>query len=81
MRLCQGHAVRLRQSYARLGPKCLYRNSCDYARQSRCMRGQIRKLHTYLSRVVRDIERKIAAVFRLQQIFAEELIIARRLLA
>ena len=39
------------------------------------------KLHTYLGQVMRDIERKIAADDELQQIFAQELLIARRLLA
>ena len=82
VRLCQGHGVRLRQSYARLGPRCLYRaNRYGYVRQTRRMRRQIRKLHTYLGRVVPDIERKTATDARLQQIFAEELVIAKRLLA
>ena len=82
VRLCQGHGVRLRQSYARLGPKCLNRaNRYGYARQTKRMRRQIRKLHTYLGRVVRDFERKIGTDERLQQIFAEELAMAKRLLA
>ena len=72
----------MRQSYARVGPRHLYRaNRYGYARQTRLMRGQIRKLHTYLGRVVRDIERKISADEQLQSIFADELGLARRLLA
>ena len=52
-----------------------------HARQTRRMRSQIRKLHTYLGRVVRDIERKFASDDELQQVFAEELLMVRRLLA
>ena len=52
VRLCHHHGVRLRQSYARLGPRHLYRaNRYGYARQTRRMCCQIRKLHTYLGRV------------------------------
>lgn len=79
VRLCHHRGVRLRQSYARLGPRHLYRaNRYGYARR---MRGQIRKLHTYLGRVVRDIERKMGADEQLQLVFADELAMARRLLA
>ncbi len=81
VRLCRKHSERLRQSYARLGPRCLFRvNRYAHARQTRRMRAQIGKLHMYLGRVVRDIERKIAADDELQQIFAEELLMAKRLL-
>ena len=73
--------VRLRQSYARLGPRCLYRVNCyAHARQNRRMSAQIRKLHTYFERVVRDIEHKIATDDELQQVFAEELLMVKRLL-
>ena len=45
------------------------------------MRAQTRKLHTCLGRVVREIGRKIAADEQFQQIFADELEMASRLLA
>ena len=65
-----------------MGPRCLYRvNRYAHARQTRRLRAQIRKLHTYLGRVERDTERKIAADDKLQSIFAEEFLMARRLLA
>ena len=81
VRLCHDHGVRLRQSNARLGPRCLIRsNYYAHARQSRRMRRQIRKLHTFLGQVVRDIERKIHDDERLQQIFADELAMAKRVL-
>ena len=56
-------------------------NRYAHARQARRMGTQIRKLYTYLGRVVRDIERKTVADDELQSIFAEELVMARRLLA
>ena len=45
------------------------------------MRRQIRKLRIFLGRVARDVERKITANARLQQIFADDFEMARRLLA
>jgi IS5 family transposase len=44
------------------------------------MRRQLRKLRTYLGRVVRDIERKTADSAERQAIFARQLAMARRLL-
>jgi IS5 family transposase len=45
------------------------------------MRGRVKKLRTYLGRVVRDIERKIVNQAEKQATFAEELGLAKRLLA
>ncbi len=81
IKLCHQHRVVVRQSYARLGPRCVLRaNRYAHARQSRRMRRQLRTLHTYLGRVVRDIERKIHGDEKLIQLFAEELKMAKRLL-
>ena len=82
VRLCHQHGVQWRQSDARVGPRHLFQaNRYAHARQYKRMRRQIRKLHTYLGRVVRDIERKIATDAQLQSVFADELGLARRLLA
>ena len=82
VRLCRKHGVQSRQSLARLGPRSLYRvNRYAHARQTRRMRAQIRKLHMCLGRVVRDIERKITADDEPQSNFADELVMAKRLLA
>ena len=71
----------LRQSYARTGPKSLLKaNRYAHARQYRRMRREVKTLRTYLGRVVRDIERKIASDPTRQGQFAEELSLARRLL-
>ena len=81
VQLCHHRGVRSRQRYVRLGPRCLHRvNRYGHARQTRRMRREVRKLHTYLGRVVRDIERKISADEPLQQVFADELAMAGRLL-
>ena len=71
----------LRQSYARKGPKALLKaNRYAHARQYRRMRREVKTLRTYLGRVVRDIERKIASDPTRQGQFAEELWLAQRLL-
>ena len=81
VRLCRKQGVPLRQSYARKGPEALLlANRYAHARQMRRMRRQVRKLRTYLGRVVRDIERKTADSEKLQAIFARELAMAKRLL-
>ncbi|NOY16483.1 MAG: IS5 family transposase [Gammaproteobacteria bacterium] len=82
VKLCHEHNVVLRQSYARKGPQALFKaNRYAHARQYRRMRGRVKKLRTYLGRVVRDIERKITSQAEKQAVFAEELNLAKRLLA
>ncbi len=82
VKLCRQHGVVLRQSYVRKGPQALFKaNRYAHARQFRRMRSRVKKLRTYLGRVVRDIERKISAQPDHQAIFAEELALARSLLA
>ena len=72
VRLCRKHAVVLRQSYARKGPKALLKaNKYAHARQYCRMRREVKTLRTYLERVVRDIERKIASDPTRQGQFAE----------
>ncbi len=79
---CRRHGVGLRQSYARKEPKALLReNRYAHARQLLRMNRQVRCLRTYLGRVVRDIERKTAGRADLEPVFADNLAMARRLLA
>jgi IS5 family transposase len=81
VKLCRKHGVPLRQSYARKGPEALLKtNRYAHARQLRRMRRQVKKLGTYLGRVVRDIERKTAGQSELEAVFTDELALARRLL-
>ena len=81
--LAKTHAVPLRQSYVRVGPRLLFKtNRYGYARQTRRMRRTTGKLRTVLGRVVRDLERKLVhEPEAVQAAFAEELALARRLLA
>ena len=72
VRLCRRYKVSLRQSFSRVGPDA-------HARQYRRLLREVRKLHTYLGRVVRDIERKIGSDPELQEVFGAELELARRL--
>ena len=83
VRLARVHAVPLRQSYVRVGPRRLFRNHrYGYARQTRRMRRTTAKLKTVLGRVVRDLERKLVdQPDAVQAAFVEELAVARRLLA
>jgi IS5 family transposase len=82
VKLCREHGVVLRQSYVRKGPQALFKaNRYAHARQYRRMRSRVKKLRTYLGRVVRDIERKIANQAEKQALFAAELGLAKRLLA
>jgi len=81
VKLCRQNGVVLRQSYARKGPQALFKaNRYAHARQYRRMRSRVKKLRTYLGRVVRDIERKITRQADKQAVFAPELALAKRLL-
>ena len=82
VRLCHKQGVVLRQSYARTGPRALQKaNRYGHAKQYRRLRREVKRLCTYLGRVVRDIERKIADNTAQQAVFADELALAKRLLA
>ena len=82
VRLCHKQGVVLRQSYARKGPRALQQaNRYGHAKQYRRLRREVKRLRTYLGRVVRDIERKTAGNAARQAVFADELALAKRLLA
>ncbi len=82
IKLCRCHGVELRQSYARVGPGAALKASrYAHARQMKRMKRELRRLRTYLGRVVRDIERKLSDKPGLQFYFDDELSMARRLLA
>ncbi len=81
VRLCRKHDVVSRQSYALKGLEALlWANRYAHARQLQRMRRHVKKLRTYLGRVVRDIERKVAGQPQQQAAFADELAMARHLL-
>ena len=81
VRLTKKLGVGLRQSYARVGKLALikhqrYAHAHQFKRATRCLR----KLKTYLGRVIRDIERRIVGNEELRQAFVRSLFLARRVL-
>ena len=82
VRVYRREGVVLRQSYVRKGPRALQQaNRYGHARQYRRLRREVKRLRTYLGRVVRYIERKTADSPTRQAVFAKELVLAKRLLA
>jgi len=82
VKLCQRNSIKLRQTYAGKGLQAALKTSrYAHARQMKRLRRQVRTLRTYLGRAVRDIERQITSHREHQAVFAEELAMARRLLA
>jgi transposase, IS5 family len=79
VRLAQRLGVVLRQSYARVGKNELIRHQrYAHARQFKRANRSLRKLKTFLGRVIRDIKRKIADDDFLQTRFAWMLNLASR---
>jgi hypothetical protein len=82
VRLTKKVGVEPRQSYRRVGKLALiqhkrYPHAHEFKRANR----SLRKLKTYLGRVMRDIGRRIAGDDALEEVFARELSLARRVLA
>ena len=71
----------LRQSYARVGKLALIKHQ-RYAHAHHFKRANrsLRKLKTYLGRVIRDIERRIVGNKDLREAFVRPLFLARRVL-
>jgi len=81
VRLAKKHGVELRQSYARVGKRALIKHQrYAHAHQFRRANKALRKLKTYLGRIIRDIVRKIAGNDGWEEIFAWPLSLARRVL-
>jgi len=78
VRLADKHGVALRQSYARVGKYALIKHQrYAHAKQFKRANRSLRKLKTYLGRVIRDIGRKIDGDDALQAVFAHMLSLAR----
>jgi transposase, IS5 family len=79
VRLAKLHGVGLRQSYARVGKFALIQHQrYAHAKQFKRANRMLRKLRTYLGRVIRDIGRKIEDNGVLEVAFAKLLALARR---
>src|ERR1043166_9693036 len=62
VRLAARHAIKLRQSYARVGKFALIKHQrYAHAKQFKRANRALKKLKTYLGRIIRDIARKIEA--------------------
>jgi IS5 family transposase len=82
VKLARRTGVELRQSYARVGKLALIKHQrYAHAHQFKRATKALRKLKTYLGRVIRDIARKTADEQALREVFARELSLARRVLA
>jgi hypothetical protein len=70
VRLAKRHGIVLRQSYARVGKIALIKHQrYAHAHQFKRANKALRKLRTYLGRVIRDIGRKTAGNDALQEVF------------
>jgi IS5 family transposase len=82
VRLAQRHGVGLRQSYARVGKFALIQHQrYAHAKQFKRANRMLRKLRTYLGRVIRDIGRKIEGNGGLEAAFNKLLLLAHRVRA
>jgi IS5 family transposase len=81
VRLAKKNGLGLRQSYARVGKFALIKQQrYAHAKQFKRANRSLRKLKTYLGRVIRDIARKIADDEAMKGAFAKPLSLARRVL-
>lgn len=81
VRQARQHGIVLRQSYTRLAKAAAVRaGRYAHARQFRRMRRELKRLRTFLGRVLRDISRKIAGNVELEKTFARLLGLVERLL-
>src|SRR5262249_29089329 len=81
VRLTKKLGVSLRQSYARVGKLALIKHQrYAHAHQFKRANPSLRKLKTYLGRVIRDIERRIVGNEDLREAFVRPLFLARRVL-
>lgn len=79
--MAKTHEITLRQTYTRKSKKALFQASRYFhARQMRRGRKQVKKLKTYLGRVVRDIQRKIADNREYKLYFQNNLKLAKKIL-
>src|SRR6266481_3038471 len=81
VRLAKKLGVSLRQSYRRVGKLALIKHQrYAHAHQFKRANKSLRKLKTYLGRIIRDIERHIVGNEVLREAFVRPLFLARRVL-
>jgi IS5 family transposase len=80
-RLARRHGVRLRQSYVRVARRARMEAArLMHAGRRRQAERQVRRLRTWLGRMVRDVGRKIAGQMEIEAVFAEPLARINRVL-
>jgi IS5 family transposase len=79
VRLAKQHGVKLRQGYPKVGRLALMKHQrYAHAKQFKRARRELRRLATYLGRVIRDIDRQVRQVPALDAIFRPSLFLASR---
>jgi IS5 family transposase len=75
------YGIKLRQGYKFKSKYSLFmRGRYSHARQMRRSNKELRRLRTYLGRVIRDIERNVVGSEELSDVFSEPLSLAQRIL-
>jgi IS5 family transposase len=79
VKLAKKHGLKLRQFYPRVGKLALMKHQrYAHAKQFKRARRELRRLKTYLRRVIRDVERQLKKAPHLEPIFRPMLFLAQR---
>ncbi len=79
VKLANEHGLKLRQGYPRVGKLALMKHQrYAHAKQFKRARRELRRLKTYLRRVIRDVERQVKKAPLLEPIFRPMLFLAQR---
>jgi IS5 family transposase len=79
VKLAKKHGVKLRQGYPKVGKLALMKyQRYAHAKQFKRARRELRRLKTYLGRVIRDIDRQVTTSPSLNSIFRPKLFLAQR---
>lgn len=82
VRLAKKSGVKLRQGYPKVGKRALMKHQrYAHARQFKRANRELRRLRTYLGRVIRDLERQIKKNPGLEEAFRPKIFLAARVLA
>jgi IS5 family transposase len=79
VKLAKKHGLKLRQGYPKVGKQALMKyQRYAHAKQFKRARRELRRLKTYLGRVLRDIDRQVQSSRSLNTIFRPKLFLAQR---
>ena len=81
VKLAKKHGLKLRQGYPRVGKQALMKyQRYAHAKHFKRARRELRRLRTFLGRVIRDIDRQVRSSASLNAIFRPKLFLAQRVL-